>query len=170
MLAETTPSRLPQDTVDVLETNTDDVSGEVIAHAIARCMEEGARDACAIPIVMKKGRPGHLVRVICTQDKSAALAELLARELGTLGIRCSPMTHRFVADRTVEDIGVTLLGKDYTIPVKFGSIAGEVFTVKPEFQAAHQLAEETGMAVRDVLQAATDAGWRRIRGMHEKQP
>ena len=79
---------LVQDTVDILETNVDDVSGEVIAHAITRFLEKGARDASAIPIIMKKGRPGFLIRVICTSDKSGELAELMARELGTLGIRC----------------------------------------------------------------------------------
>ena len=65
MIVETTGAagvhgEMPQDTVDILETNVDDVSGEVIAHAIARFMEAGARDASAMPIVMKKGRPGYL--------------------------------------------------------------------------------------------------------------
>jgi uncharacterized protein (DUF111 family) len=53
-----------QDTVDILETNVDDIGGEVIAHAITRFMETGARDASAIPIIMKKGRPGFLIQVI----------------------------------------------------------------------------------------------------------
>ena len=72
----------PQDTVDLLETNVDDVSGEVIAHALARFMEAGARDACASPVIMKKGRPGFLIRVISLPETSAQLAELMARELG----------------------------------------------------------------------------------------
>ena len=60
MLVETTGTGAAgsQDTVDLLETNVDDVSGEVIAHAIARFMEAGARDASAVPVIMKKGRPG----------------------------------------------------------------------------------------------------------------
>ena len=48
------------DYVDVLETNVDDVSGEVLASALASFMEAGARDASAIPCMMKKGRPGQL--------------------------------------------------------------------------------------------------------------
>ncbi|MDP3563289.1 MAG: nickel pincer cofactor biosynthesis protein LarC, partial [Methanoregula sp.] len=97
---------LAEDTVDILETNVDDVSGEVIAHTITRCMEAGARDASAIPIIMKKGRPGFLIRVISMKETSAALAELMARELGTLGIRCIPAVHRFIAERTIEAIDV----------------------------------------------------------------
>ncbi|HJX55999.1 MAG TPA: nickel pincer cofactor biosynthesis protein LarC, partial [Methanoregula sp.] len=85
MVIETTGENMPlqPDTVDILETNVDDVSGEVIAHTITRLMEKGARDACAIPILMKKGRPGFLIRIICAQDTSAELAEMMAQELGT---------------------------------------------------------------------------------------
>ena len=54
----------------MLETNVDDVSGEVIAHAITRFMEAGARDACAMPVIMKKGRPGFLIRVISLPEHS----------------------------------------------------------------------------------------------------
>ena len=85
---------LPRDCVDVLETNVDDVTGELIASAITRFMDAGARDASASPIIMKKGRPGYLIRVICAGDCSAAMAELMARELGTLGIRCPPFHRR----------------------------------------------------------------------------
>ena len=100
-----------QDTVDILETNVDDVSGEVIANAITRFLDAGARDASAIPIIMKKGRPGFLIRVICSCDKSVELAEHMARELGTLGIRCLPAIHRFIAERTIEHVDVEISGK-----------------------------------------------------------
>ncbi len=170
MIVETAAATMPQDCVDVLETNVDDVSGEVIAHAIARCMEEGARDAGAVPMIMKKGRPGHLIRVICTQDRSPVLAELLARELGTLGIRCSPMVHRFIAERTAEEVPVTVGGKLRTLPVKYGWLHGTVYTIKPEFEPARQWALTLGVPVRDVLQAATDAAWRAVQERHEERP
>ena len=51
---------LGADSVDVLETNVDDVSGEIIGNAIAVLMTAGARDASAIPCMMKKGRGGYL--------------------------------------------------------------------------------------------------------------
>ena len=157
------------DCVDILETNVDDVTGEVLAHTIVRCMEEGARDAGAIPMIMKKGRPGHLVRVICTQDKSAVLAQILARELGTLGIRCNPSVHRFVAERTTGDVPVTVGGQQRTLTVKYGWLDKKVYTVKPEFEQARQWAGELGVPVREVLQAATDAGWIAARERHEKR-
>lgn len=170
MIVETMPEAAGEDCVDVLETNIDDASGEVIGNAITRCMEEGARDASALPLVMKKGRPGHLVRVICTRDASARLAALLARELGTLGIRCTPAVHRFIAERSTGEVPVTVDGKVRMLPVKYGWISGEVFSVKPEFDAARQWALELGVPVRTVLQAATDAGWRFFKEGHAGHP
>ncbi len=134
---------LSQDTVEILETNVDDISSEVIAHAITRFLNAGARDASAIPIIMKKGRPGFLIQVICTRDTSRELAELMARELGTLGIRCIPAVHRFIAERTIEDVDVEIAGKHRTMAVKFGLMHGEVYSLKAEFDDARDWATES---------------------------
>jgi uncharacterized protein (TIGR00299 family) protein len=152
-----------QDSVDILETNVDDVSGEVLAYAITRFLETGARDASAMPIIMKKGRPGFLIRVICTSDKSAELAELMARELGTLGIRCIPAVHRFIAERNVEDIDVEIAGKHRTMAVKYGWVHGEIYSLKAEFDQARDWATDLGIPVREVLRAIEDAGWKSVK-------
>jgi uncharacterized protein (TIGR00299 family) protein len=154
---------LPQDTVDILETNIDDVSGEVIACAIARFMERGARDASAIPVIMKKGRPGFLIRVICTCDTSGELAELMARELGTLGIRCIPAVHRFIAERTVEEVDVEIAGNHRTMPVKFGWMHGGIYSLKAEFDPARDWATELGIPLREVQQAIENAAWKSLK-------
>jgi len=167
MVVETTDGGsnggLPEDTVDLLETNIDDVSGEVIACAIARFMEAGARDASATPIIMKKGRPGFLIRVISLPETSVSLAELMARELGTLGIRCIPAVHRFIAERTVEVIGIELAGKHRNLPVKCGWMHGSVYTLKAEFEPARAFAAEIGLPVRDVLRTVEEKAWERVR-------
>jgi uncharacterized protein (TIGR00299 family) protein len=163
LVVTTAAGTMPQDSVDVLETNVDDVSGEVIAHTITRLMDAGARDASAIRCIMKKGRPGYLIRVICMPDTSTSLAEIMARELGTLGIRCTPAVHRFVADRTTGEVAVTLNGTRRKMPVKCGWIRGRVYTLKPEFEPAREWAAELGVPVRDVLRVVTEAGWQSVR-------
>ncbi len=167
MIVETTgvpetSGELAQDTVDILETNVDDVSGEVIAHAIARFMEVGARDASATPIKMKKGRPGYLIRVISLPEMSVGLAELMTRELGSLGIRCIPAVHRFIADRTIEEVEIELAGKHHKLPVKYGWMHGSVYTLKAEFEPARTAAAEAGVPVRDVLRLVEEAAWERV--------
>jgi len=172
MVVESDAAAMPQDCVDILETNVDDVSGEVIANAIERLMDAGARDASAIPSIMKKGRAGHLIRVICTGEKSAGLAEMMARELGTLGVRCTPAVHRFVAERTEEQVEVTINGQRRMLPVKCGWMGGRIYTLKAEFGPARAFAADLGVPVRDVLQAVAGAGWelvlQRGRPPHEK--
>ncbi|MDD1653608.1 MAG: nickel pincer cofactor biosynthesis protein LarC, partial [Methanomicrobiales archaeon] len=149
--------------VDVLETNVDDVTGEVVAHAIQRLMEAGARDASALPAVMKKGRPGHLVRVVAAPEDSPRLAALLAEELGTLGVRCTPMVHRFVADRTTAEVEVTLGGTRYIVPVKYGRSGGKVISVKAEFGRVQAIAAESCLPARAVARAVEDAAWKQCR-------
>jgi len=160
MLVEQTDTagNLAEDTVDILETNVDDISGEVIAHAISRFMEAGARDASATPLIMKKGRPGFLIRVICLPEMSATLARLMALELGTLGIRSIPAVHRFVAERTVQEIEVTIAGQTRKMPVKCGLMRGKIYTLKAEFDHARDWAAELKLSVREVIRAIEDAG------------
>jgi len=160
MLVETgeTGAALSQDSVDLLETNVDDVSGEVIAGALSRFMDAGARDAAAVPIIMKKGRPGFLIRVISLPETSARLAKLMALDLGTLGIRCIPAVHRFVAERTVEEVDVELCGTVKTMPVKCGWVDGRVYVLKAEFGPAETWARELALPVRDVIRAIEDRG------------
>jgi len=166
MIVETITDKLPQDTIDILETNVDDVSGEVIAHTIALCMDAGARDASTIPIIMKKGRPGFLIRVICQNDRSALLAELMARELGTLGIRCIPAVHRFIAERTIIEIAVTINGQTRTLPVKCGWMHGAIYMLKAEFDPARNWACELKIPVKDVIRTIEDAGWKNVTNKH----
>jgi pyridinium-3,5-bisthiocarboxylic acid mononucleotide nickel chelatase len=160
MLVETASdgASLPEGIVDLLETNVDDVSGEVIAHTIARFMDAGARDASATPVIMKKGRPGFLIRVISLPEMSTRLAELMARELGTLGIRCIPAVHRFIAERTVEEVMVAIGTESRKMPVKCGRMHGRIYLVKAEFGPAAVWAGELGLPVRDVIQAIENAG------------
>ena len=160
MLVETSGKEndLSQDTVDLLETNVDDASGEVIAHALARFMEAGARDASAVPVIMKKGRPGLLIRVISLPETSVRLSELMAVELGTLGVRCIPSVHRFIAERSIAEVDVTIGGKNRKMPVKYGWIRGRCYLIKAEFGPAEAWARECGLPVRDILRAVEDAG------------
>ena len=63
-MGELSETEHSHDEVVVLETNLDDVSGEVIGRAVERLMEAGARDVSITPVFMKKNRPGQLISVI----------------------------------------------------------------------------------------------------------
>jgi pyridinium-3,5-bisthiocarboxylic acid mononucleotide nickel chelatase len=147
---------LSEDFVDVLETNVDDASGEVIGNAITALMNAGARDASAIPCIMKKGRAGYLIRVICHGEESGRLAKVMAEELGTLGIRCSPFVHRFIADRSVEIITTEIAGQKWEVPVKCGWMGGHCYIMKAEFDNVLLVAGKSGLPAREVARIIED--------------
>jgi uncharacterized protein (TIGR00299 family) protein len=154
------PSAFGHDTVDVLETNVDDVSGEVIAYTMGRLMDAGARDVSAIPSVMKKGRSGHLIRVICRAEDAVRLAEILAAELGTFGIRCTTQVHRLIAERSFERVSVTIGGRRVSVEVKCSWKDGKVAALKAEYEQAKTIAGELGIPLRDVIRSVEEEAWR----------
>src|SRR4051812_13385756 len=83
-----------RDRVQLLETNLDDVTGEVIGYCCERLLEAGALDVFCTPIRMKKNRPGVLLSVLAEEAKAAELEMILFRETGTFGVR------RSAAERT----------------------------------------------------------------------
>ncbi len=130
--------------VVVLEANLDDVTGEVLAHAVATLLAAGAHDAWITPIVMKKGRPAHVISVLCDPSALAAMRDVLVRETGTLGVRMSTM--RRWPQRRAESV-VDVDG--HRIRVKIAE-----HRVKVEFDDAATAAASLGVPVRTVLDRA----------------
>jgi hypothetical protein len=148
--------------VDLLETNVDDVSAEVIAYTFSRLLDEGAYDVSAFSCTMKKGRPGHMIRVIAAAGEGQRLASVMAAELGTLGIRCIPAVHRFAAERSVREIPVTIHGRERVVHVKCGILNGEVFSLKAEYGEISALAGETGIPFRELARIVESKAWSMI--------
>jgi uncharacterized protein (TIGR00299 family) protein len=147
--------------VDILETNVDDISGELLSEVISSLTDAGARDVCLVPVTMKKGRPGHIVRVIAKQSDSERLAQMLARETGSLGVRCVPMVHKFVADRRITSKMVVIDGKAFTVDVKTAFMNGKSYSHKAEFDQVRAVANTTGVSVRDVKQIVEEEAWKK---------
>jgi len=95
---------LTREDVAVLETNLDDASPELLGGLQETLREAGARDVSIVPLTMKKSRPGHLVKVVARPEDAARVARRLAVETGTLGVRESGASHRWVAQREFETV------------------------------------------------------------------
>lgn len=87
----------------VLETNVDDASGETLAHAVERLLSSGALDAWITPILMKKGRPAHVVSVLAPPARVESLGHVLLRETGSIGYRRSSV-ERIAQPRRLETV------------------------------------------------------------------
>jgi uncharacterized protein (TIGR00299 family) protein len=152
---DTPDGALAHDDIAVLETNLDDAAPEVLGGLQETLKRAGARDVTIVPTTMKKSRPGHLVKVICKPDDAEVVAERLARETGTLGVRQSGATHRWIADREFETATLRVDGVDHEVAVKVAStVDGEVYDVSGEYDDAAAVAEATGLPIREVLRRA----------------
>jgi uncharacterized protein (TIGR00299 family) protein len=141
------PSVMPEpgQHVQLLETNVDDATGEVIAHTIATLIAAGAHDAWASPIVMKKGRPAHTVHVLCDPSAASLIGALLLRETGSLGLRGMEL-RRWPQQRTERQVNVD--GHNVRAKVALGR-------VKIEYDDAAAAATALGRPLREILARAT---------------
>jgi len=150
--------RLRRDEITVLETNLDDASPELLGDLQRSLADAGARDVTVLPATMKKSRPGHLVKVVCKPEDAQRVAARLAEETGTLGVREHGAGHRWVADRTVETVELSVEGDSYEVAVKIASDTdGTVFDVSAEYDDATAVADATGLPVREVMRRAEAA-------------
>ena len=112
-----TKINLVKDTVQVLETNVDDVSGEVLGNMIEKIMSNGAKDVTITSGITKKGRPTQLISVICDSESMNSILELLVAETKTLGVRIRN-SERYVVPRSIEQDTVEIDGHKFPIHYK----------------------------------------------------
>lgn len=142
------------DEVVVLETNLDDVSGEVIGRAVERLMASGARDVTITPVFMKKNRPGQIVSVIAQKGDAEKLAEVLIEETGTLGVRELPVV-RHISNRTTTKIDLQVQGRRYSAGVKLSrDQTGGVARAKLEYEDLRKISDKTGISLKDLQELA----------------
>jgi len=110
-------TKLQLDTVKILETNVDDVSGEVLGNMIEKIMAQGAKDVTISSAITKKGRPTNLVSVICDSDTMNSIMDLLVTETGTLGVR-TRTSERYIVPRSVKTLSVNIQGQSFDVRYK----------------------------------------------------
>lgn len=138
--------------VSVLETALDDASPQLLAYVAETALAQGALDVMLCPVIMKKGRPGTLITVLCNPADTSAFEQLLLRETPTLGVRLR-QDRRVCLDRRHASVR-TAFG---TIRVKIGSTGGEDLNLAPEFEDCRAAATLHGVPLKVVQQAALTA-------------
>lgn len=136
--------------ITILETNIDTLSGEILGGLYETLLNEGARDVSITPTIMKKNRPGHIVKVISRPEKAEHLVNVLMKETGTLGVRMLPYVHRGVAIRENVIHNIEINGNMEKIRFKIGDMNGKIIKCSPEYDDLKKLSEKTGIPVKDL--------------------
>lgn len=140
------------ETVTVMETALDDLSPQVLAYVAETALARGALDAMLTPAIMKKGRPGTLLTVLCNPAQSAALERLILTETSTLGVRIRQEKRTCLERRHIP------VATEYgEIRIKVGSLGGETMNAAPEYEDCRAAAARHKVAIKQVQQAAIAA-------------
>ncbi|GAC1350979.1 MAG: nickel pincer cofactor biosynthesis protein LarC [Ktedonobacteraceae bacterium] len=140
------------DWVTVIETNIDNMTGELLGGLMERLLTAGALDVSYSPIQMKKNRPAVMVTVIGPVEEGATLAQVLLRETSTLGVRMQQV-QRLKAQRTQERIE-TPFG---TMIVKVKRLGARIISASPEYEECQRIAQQRGMPLEEVYEVAQRA-------------
>jgi hypothetical protein len=145
LLLGETESPLDRDSVEVLETNIDDMNPEILAHVAGRLLEQGALDVSIAPLIMKKGRPGFLLTVLTSTAERDVLARFILQETTAAGVR-SHTAARMVLSRTILE-RTTSLGP---VQVKSFSTVDGSCRIVPEYEECRRLAAEHNLPLQEV--------------------
>lgn len=142
VLGEVTDELISENVIE-LNCNVDDMSAEDMAYATKTLIENGAKDAFVTPVIMKKGRSGMLLTVLCSAIDKERFVSLIFKHTSTIGIRVKE-TERIILNRHEETVH-TKLGD---VRVKYSEGYG-VKREKPEFEDLRKLAEENNISVAE---------------------
>ncbi|MFX0081944.1 MAG: nickel pincer cofactor biosynthesis protein LarC [Candidatus Hodarchaeota archaeon] len=139
--------------VSILETDVDDVSGEILGNFFNEFKEEKVLDLQIIPSLTKKNRPSYIIKVLCYPEYTFELIEKIIHELGTLGVRYS-IVNRVCVDRTIEKHIIKINKKEYDVNFKVSYIelgkSKEIINVKPEYEDLKKISNNSGISVREI--------------------
>jgi pyridinium-3,5-bisthiocarboxylic acid mononucleotide nickel chelatase len=146
-------------TIRVLEANLDDMNPQIFGYLLEKALAAGALDVFAVPVQMKKSRPGMLVTILCKPEEEGKFQEMLFAETTTLGVRS-----HLVERRALPRESVKVQTKFGEVRVKVARSEGRARHASPEFDDCRKLAEEKNVPLHEVMEQAM----LRFREQHEK--
>ena len=136
-------------TIDIIETNIDDMNPQIYSYVIDKLLENGALDAYLTNIIMKKGRPAMKLTALAKPEDTEKLSSIIFDETTSLGVRIYSAKRR-ILEREIQEID-TKYGK---IKVKVSKLGGEVKNVTPEFEDCRKAAEKHKVSLKKEFEAA----------------
>jgi uncharacterized protein (TIGR00299 family) protein len=149
------------DPVQILETNLDDVSGEIIGHMIDKLIANGAKDVTVTSAITKKGRPTNLVSIICEPSVTNILMSILVSETGTLGVRIRS-SNRYIIPRVIVTVPIIIQGKNFTVRCKIVKHEETVKHFKVESDDIKSISESLSLSFKATSDLISDEVKRKL--------
>ncbi len=159
VVGDATEDARVEQTMAIVETNIDDMNPQWFEPLMEKLYAAGARDVFMVPTYGKKHRHGVLLTVVCPEETVPEIALITFRETTTFGVRYR-VERRMVLERQSRTVR-TPWGD---VSVKVGTFAGETVSVSPEYDTCRRVAEETGLPVKRVYEAAVATAFGEVQG------
>jgi uncharacterized protein (TIGR00299 family) protein len=141
-----------QETISVLEANLDDLNPQVFGYVVERLLEAGALDTFAVPVQMKKNRPGMLLTVLSKPEDAPKLTQIIFTETSTLGVR-----RREEQRQTLSRKWVNVVTRWGDVRLKIASMNGTITNYAPEYEDCKKIAAENRVPLKSVMNEAMEA-------------
>src|SRR5438105_8454162 len=148
-----------QETISVLEATLDDLNPQVFGYVVDRLLDEGALDVFALPVQMKKNRPGTLLTVLTKPEDASKLIQIVFTETTTLGVRRREEQRQVLARKWI--MVATRWGQ---VRLKIASMNGTITNYAPEYEDCRKIAAEYHVPLKSVMNEATEAYLRALKG------
>ena len=146
------------ETISVLEANLDDLNPQVFGYVVDRLLAEGALDTFALPVQMKKNRPGMLLTVLSKPEDAARLTQIIFTETSTLGVRLREERRQVLARKWI-----TVGTRWGDVRLKVASMNGTVTNYAPEYEDCRKIAAQHHVPLKSVMQEALQGYLKRTR-------
>ncbi len=134
--------------ITIIETNIDDMNPQVYEYVMEKMFKAGALDVFLTQIIMKKGRPGIKLSVLCDEDKKDVLCEIIFKETTSIGLRF------YSADRKILQREIKSMDTKYgKLRVKKSRLDKETQKVSPEYEDCKKIAKKFNIPLLEVLKA-----------------
>ena len=138
--------------VTVIETNIDDMNPQVYEYVMERLFRAGALDVFLTQVIMKKGRPGIKLSVLCNDSDKDNLMEIMFEETTTIGLRFYSVGRKTL-DREIKKLD-TKFGK---INLKLSKLGNKTVRVTPEYEDCKRLAKKLNLPLLEVIKSVSSA-------------
>ena len=127
-----------------LNFNVDDMTGEQIGFATERIFDAGAFEVFTVPVMMKKSRPGHLIKILCDEAHREKILETIFKHTTTIGVR-EVLCSRYILDRKITEVST-----------KYGNIRRKEVSgygtkrAKYEYEDLAKIAREQNLSIDEI--------------------
>ena len=135
-----------KDKIIVIETNIDDMNPQLYESVMENLFKAGALDVFLTQIIMKKGRPGVKLTVLCIESKKGELSEIVLKETTSIGLRYYE-TERKVLQREIREVD-TEFGK---VKVKIAKSGTDITKMMPEYEDCKRIAKKHKIPLIEVM-------------------